>query len=175
MLLTPTQTKPKSFESQSEPSPESKWNSFVYPGRMRLMFTCVLGRSVASTVLLVPRPFQELTASVNSQLREEKRCPFSGVTYSGRVWRKVPESDARSVSTTATPAEVLSTEASMSPHLVSGPRQQDWIKHWFFYDTLSPDMARAHMCEEQIPPNTVIGFTSKRWWHWKKSACVKRI
>ena len=24
-------------------------------------------------------------------------CPFSGVTNSGRVWRKVPESDARSV------------------------------------------------------------------------------
>ena len=24
-------------------------------------------------------------------------CPFSGVTSSGRVWRKVPESDARSV------------------------------------------------------------------------------
>ena len=24
-------------------------------------------------------------------------CPFSGVTKSGRVWRKMPESDARSV------------------------------------------------------------------------------
>ena len=66
--------------------------------------------------------------SIGGQLREEKECPFSGVTYSGRVWRKVSESDARSVSTTATPAEVLSTEASMSSHLVSGPRQQDWIK-----------------------------------------------
>ena len=27
----------------------------------------------------------------------DKECPFSGVTKSGRVWRKVPESDARSV------------------------------------------------------------------------------
>ena len=32
------------------------------------------------------------------QLHGDKECPFSGVTKSGRVWRKVPESDARSVS-----------------------------------------------------------------------------
>ena len=31
------------------------------------------------------------------QLRGDKECPFSGVTKSGRVWRKVPESGARSV------------------------------------------------------------------------------
>ena len=30
-------------------------------------------------------------------MRGDKECPFSGVTKSGRVWRKVPESDARSV------------------------------------------------------------------------------
>ena len=34
------------------------------------------------------------------QLGGDKECPFSGVTSSGRVWRKVPESDARSVSVT---------------------------------------------------------------------------
>ena len=34
---------------------------------------------------------------VGGQLRGDKECPFSGVTKSGRVWRKVPESDARSV------------------------------------------------------------------------------
>ena len=34
---------------------------------------------------------------VSGQLRRDKECPFSGVTRSGRVWRKVPESDARSV------------------------------------------------------------------------------
>ena len=33
---------------------------------------------------------------VGGQLRGDKECPFSGVTKSGRVWRKVPESDARS-------------------------------------------------------------------------------
>ena len=37
-----------------------------------------------------------LTASVDS-CAEIKECPFNGVTKSGRVWRKVPEGDARSV------------------------------------------------------------------------------
>ena len=45
------------------------------------MFTCVLGRCVASTVSLIPNSFG-------------KECPFSGVTNSGRVWRKVLESEA---------------------------------------------------------------------------------
>ena len=34
---------------------------------------------------------------VAGQLRGDRECHFSGVTKSGRVWRKVPESDARSV------------------------------------------------------------------------------
>ena len=34
---------------------------------------------------------------VGGQKRGDKECPFSGVTKSGRVLRKVPESDARSV------------------------------------------------------------------------------
>ena len=42
MLLTPAQMKPRQSESRR--------NSFFYPGWMRLMFTCVLGRWVASTV-----------------------------------------------------------------------------------------------------------------------------
>ena len=37
-----------------------------------------------------------LTALVD-KLPGDKECPFSGVTSSGRVWRKVPESDAGSV------------------------------------------------------------------------------
>ena len=37
---------------------------------------------------------------VGGQLRGDKECPFSGVTKSGRVWRKVPESGARSVKPT---------------------------------------------------------------------------
>ena len=34
---------------------------------------------------------------VVGQLHGDKECPFSGVTKSGRVWRKVPESDTLSV------------------------------------------------------------------------------
>ena len=34
---------------------------------------------------------------VGGQLSEDKECPFSGITKFGRVWRKIPESDARSV------------------------------------------------------------------------------
>ena len=34
---------------------------------------------------------------VAGQLPGDKECPFSGVTKSNRVWRKVPESGARSV------------------------------------------------------------------------------
>ena len=33
---------------------------------------------------------------MNGQLRRDKECPFNGVTNSGTVWRKVPESDAGS-------------------------------------------------------------------------------
>ena len=39
---------------------------------------------------------------VDGQLRGDEECLFSGVTKSGRVWRKVPESDARSVISTQT-------------------------------------------------------------------------
>ena len=39
----------------------------------------------------------EGTDCVGGQLHRDKECPFSGITKSGRVWRKVPESDARSV------------------------------------------------------------------------------
>ena len=41
---------------------------------------------------------------LGGQLRGDKACPFSGVTKSGRVWRKVPESDARSVGMFHTPS-----------------------------------------------------------------------
>ena len=51
---------------------------------------------------LLPQSFQYPNLSegadrVAGQLRGDKiEWPFSGVTKSGRVWRKVPESDARS-------------------------------------------------------------------------------
>ena len=53
---------------------------------------------------MLPQSYQYLNLSegadrVGGQLRGDKECPFSGVTKSCRVWRKVPESDARSVGT----------------------------------------------------------------------------
>ena len=50
--------------------------------------------------------------SVGGQLRRDKECPFSGVTNSGKVWWKVPESDARSVA--ATKATRLTQQAQAS-------------------------------------------------------------
>ena len=43
---------------------------------------------------------------VAGQLRGDKEYPVSGVTKSGRVWRKVPESDARRVVQVVTNANV---------------------------------------------------------------------
>ena len=48
-----------------------------------------------------------LTASLDSCAEIE--CPFSGVTKSGRVWRKVPESDDRSVDLSCTLPHVTYT------------------------------------------------------------------
>ena len=42
-------------------------------------------------VRLLPQSFRRaLTASVDSYAKTDKEYPFSGVTKSGRVWRKVP-------------------------------------------------------------------------------------
>ena len=53
---------------------------------------------------LLPQSYQypnllEVADRIFGQLRGDKECPFSGVTSSSRVWRKVPESDALSVIT----------------------------------------------------------------------------
>ena len=50
---------------------------------------------------------------VGGQLRGDKEWLFSGVTKSGRVWRKVPESDARSV-----PPGMVSSCAVLDLHVV---------------------------------------------------------
>ena len=87
MLLTPAQIKPKPFESRR--------NSFLFTGGGCTSCLCVcLGTR------LLPQSYQYPNLSegadcVGGQLRRDKECPFSGVTKSGRVWRKVLESDAR--------------------------------------------------------------------------------
>ena len=51
---------------------------------------------------LLPQSYQYQNLSegadrISAQLHGDKECPFSGVTKSGRVWRRVPESDAGSL------------------------------------------------------------------------------
>ena len=88
MLLTPVQIKPKLFELRQ--------NSFFTRGGYVSCLRACLGAR------LLPQSYQyqnllEDIDRVGGQLRGDKECPFSDVTKSGRVWRKVPENGARSV------------------------------------------------------------------------------
>ena len=83
----PAQTKPKSFESRH--------NSFFFTwgGCASCLCACLGAR-------LLPQSYQypnlsEGTDRIGGQLRGDKECPLNGVTKSGRVWRKVPESNAQ--------------------------------------------------------------------------------
>ena len=103
-VKTPAQIKPQSFESRR--------NSFFYPGWMRLIYSLISTQTFR----------RALTASVDS-CAEIKRAPFSGVTKSGRVWRKVLESNARSVVIHIT----LDPE-----HRIPAPSSklcQNWLRH----------------------------------------------
>ena len=68
---------------------------FTWGGWVSCLRACLGAR-------LLPQSYQYPNLSqgadcVAGQLRGDKECPISGVTRSGRVWRKVPESDVRSV------------------------------------------------------------------------------
>ena len=81
-------------------TPESRRNSF---------FT----RGGCARLLLQSYQYPNLSQGadrVAGQLRGDKECPFRGVTKSSRVWRKVPESDARSV------RMIQTTTHFMKPH-----------------------------------------------------------
>ena len=60
------------------------------------MFMFCLDARLLPQSYLYPNLLQDADR-VSGQLRGDKECPFSGVTSSGRVWRKVPESDVRNV------------------------------------------------------------------------------
>ena len=95
MLLTPARIKPKLFESRQ--------NSLFF-----FFFLLFLPGVDASHVYvrclgarLLPQSYQYPNLSggadcVAGQLRGDKECAFNGLTKSGRVWTKVPESEARS-------------------------------------------------------------------------------
>ena len=67
MLLTPAQIKSKSFESRRTLLFYLKW--------MRLMFTCVLGRLVASTVFISTETFRRALAASVDSCAEIKSAP----------------------------------------------------------------------------------------------------
>ena len=96
----PAQIKPKSFEST----------------RTLFLKSGVNASHVCLGARLLPQSYEYPNLSegadrVGGQLRGDKEYPFSGVTKSGRVWRKVPESDARSVPRgTANPTTQAQTE-----------------------------------------------------------------
>ena len=87
MLLTPAQIKPKSFESRRP--------LFILPG-VNASHVYVRARALGCFHNQCGN-LSEGADHVGGQLHGDKECPFSGVTKSGRVWRKVPESGARSV------------------------------------------------------------------------------
>ena len=104
-----------------------------FPGWMRLMFTCMLG----ARFLLQSHQYPNLSEGadrVAGQLRGDKECPFSGVTKSGRVWRKVPESGARSVSPPQPSAPRSPLAQQVTPHI-----------NWFFYTYVSYQLIFLHL------------------------------
>ena len=101
MLLTPAQIKPKSFKSRRN----SLFTGVDAPHFYVRAWAGLLLQSYQYPNL------SEGADRVGAQLRGDKEYPFSGVTKSGRVWRKVPESDARSVPRgTANPTTQAQTE-----------------------------------------------------------------
>ena len=89
MLLMPVQIKPKSFESGR--------NFFLLP-RVDASHVYVRAWALGFFQSYQYPNLSKGADGVGGQLRGDKECPFSDITKSGRVWRKVPESDARSVS-----------------------------------------------------------------------------
>ena len=82
------QIKPQSFELRQ--------NSFFTRGGCASCLRVCLGARLLLQTYQYPK-LSEGADRVGGQLRGDKECPFSGVTESGRVWRKVPESSAWSV------------------------------------------------------------------------------
>ena len=72
---------------------------------------------------------------VGGQLHGDKECSFDGVTKSGRVWRKVPESGALSVTVTLS---FLQHAQAKQSQLQRTCRQRDERTCWFQYISPTP-------------------------------------
>ena len=93
------QHKKKNKQKKTKPL-ESRRNSFFFffflPGA-DVPHVCVRARTLCSFPCLANPNLSGGAAGVGEQQRGDNQCPFSAVTNSGRVWREVPESDARSL------------------------------------------------------------------------------
>ena len=151
MLLTPAQIKPQSFESRR--------NSFFFTrgGCVTCLRACLGAR-------LLPQSSQypnlwDGADRVGGQLRGDKECPFSGVTKTGRVWRKVPESGVRSVGSNAS-----SLSSAKEPFLLSEKKQWDWVQSMSLclsqtIHSLSPSVSRGMgRWGEGVGCRSVTGF-----------------
>ena len=97
MLFTPAHIKPKSFEPR-----RNFFSSFFIFFYFFIRGGCASCLRACLGARVLPQSYQypnlsEGADSIGGQPRGDKECPLSRVTKSGRVWRKVPESDARSV------------------------------------------------------------------------------
>ena len=66
-MLTPAQINPKALES----------GRFLFPGRKRLVFTCVLPRYMFFRSLISTPNLSKGADSVGGQMRGDKECPTS--------------------------------------------------------------------------------------------------
>ena len=100
MLLKPAQIKPKSFES--------RWNFFFFTG-VDASHVYVRGWALGCFQSYQYPNLSEGIDHTGVQLRRDEECPFSGITKSGRVWRKVLENGAQSLYSIMTPTLNLRT------------------------------------------------------------------
>ena len=137
MLLTPARI-PKSFESKRiSLSLSLQFFSFFFflfltRGGCASCLRACLGARLLPQSYQYPNLSEGAADRVGGQLRGDKECPFSGVTKSGRVWKKVQESDARSVSCIT---------ASMTAN----------SKHWFTTSFLQGAGKRCSECAITVP------------------------
>ena len=107
MLLTLAQIKPKSSELRRN-------SFFTRGGCVSCLRACFGARLLLQS---------EGADRVGGQLRGDKECPFSGVTKSGRVWRKVPDSGARSVISTQILHRSLTASLDSCAEIKSAPQE----------------------------------------------------
>jgi len=88
------------------------------------VFTCVRLRACLGKLLPQSYCYSNLSEGVDrvgGELRGDKECPFSGVTKSDRVWRKVPESHAR----------IRGSLEDFEPRIPAASSKlcQNWLRH----------------------------------------------